>query len=136
MVVEVYLLVEVRDPIEVCEQKLLWFWLPLLRLLPHVLDQRLWVDLLLDVDRHHEHCQVLLILLLLSLPHQLRIERGIAGVQQRLRSGLVLLDETAQLLGRDVHPLVLVADDLDGARPLRGLVYSTLLPWLLRHRFI
>ena len=88
-----------------------------------VVDDRLGVDLLLDVDRHHGDGQVLAVLLVLAVPHELRVERRVAGVEHRLRGLLIVGDEVAQLLGGDVRPLVLVADRLDlglGGRFLPG----------------
>ena len=63
-----------------------------------------------------------------SLPFQtkLRVEGGIAGIEQRLGSVFVLGHEVAQLLGGDVGALVFVADGLDGRR---AVVFSWLVFW-------
>src|SRR2546422_11371212 len=94
------------------------------------------MDLLLDVDRHDWLCEVLFVLLVLALPDQLGVERGVARVPQCLRRHLVILHEVAQFVGRDIHSRVLVADGLNGARPLGTPAYRTLLPRLLRHGFL
>ncbi|OQA95709.1 MAG: hypothetical protein BWY25_02366 [Chloroflexi bacterium ADurb.Bin222] len=78
-----------------------------------VVDQRLWVDFLLDVDGHSGHRQIGGVLFVFALPDQLRIERGIAGIAQRRRGVFVLGHEIAQLLRGDVRALVRVADGLD-----------------------
>ena len=79
-----------------------------------VVDERLGLDLLLDVDGDGEHGEVLPVLLVLAGPDELGIERGVARVANGPRGVLVLIDEIAQLLGRDVGTLVLVLDVVNG----------------------
>ena len=79
-----------------------------------VVDDRLRVNLLLDVDRHDGDGEVFAVLLVLALPDELRIERRIARVEHRLRRVFVVGHEVAQFLGGDVRALVLVADGFDG----------------------
>src|SRR5438093_972215 len=94
------------------------------------------MDLLLDVDRHNGHGEVLSVLPVLALPHQLWVERSVAGIQERLRHHLVVLHEVTQLVGRDVHARILVADSLNGARSLGTPPELTFLLRFLRHRFL
>jgi hypothetical protein len=70
-------------------------------------DDRLRLDLLLDVYRHHRHGERLGILLVLATPDKLRVKRGVSGVEHGLRSSTVGCDEVAQLFGRDVGAAVL-----------------------------
>ncbi len=73
-----------------------------------LIDDRLWVDLLLDVDRHDRHREILAVLLVFALPDQLRIERRVARIKHGLRRVLVVGHEIPQFLGGDVLALVLV----------------------------
>jgi hypothetical protein len=59
------------------------------------------------------HRQVFLILLVLALPYQLRIEGGIAGIENGLGLVLVGLDEAAQLARGNVGALIFVVHRLD-----------------------
>jgi hypothetical protein len=52
-------------------------------------------------------------LLVLGPPDELRVERLVARINHCLWGLLIVGDEVAQLFGRDVCPLVLVADRLD-----------------------
>ena len=78
-----------------------------------VLDDRLRLNLLLDVDRHDGHGEVFAVLLVLALPDQLRVERRIARVEHGLGASFFVGHEVAQFLGGDVRALVLVADGFD-----------------------
>ena len=78
-----------------------------------VFDQGLGVDFFLDVDGEDRDGEVFAVLLVLALPDELRVERGIAGIEKGFGGGLVGRDEIAQLLGGDVGALVLVADGVD-----------------------
>ena len=60
-----------------------------------VVDQRLRVNLLLDVDRHGGDFERGLIELVLPFPDELRIERRIARIKHALGMQLVLLGERA-----------------------------------------
>ena len=66
--------------------------------------------------RHAQDLERLRVLLVLPLPHQLRVEGRIAGIQDGRRPVLVRRDEAAQLLRRNVRPRVLMLDRLDGRR--------------------
>ena len=79
-------------------------------------DDRLRVNLLLDVDRHDGDGEVFAVLLVLALPDQLRIERRVARIEHRLRGQFLVGHEVAQFLGGDVRALVLVADGFDFRR--------------------
>jgi hypothetical protein len=78
------------------------------------IDDRLGMDLFLDVDGHDGHGQLGAVLLVLVLPDELRIARRIARVEHGAGRVLVVGHEIAQLLGGDVLALVLVADGFDG----------------------
>jgi hypothetical protein len=109
VVVEVHLLVKSLWPaIEVCEQ--VGLVLRLLLQSGQSVDDGLRVNLLLDVDGHYRHSQVFPVLLVFSLPHQLRVKRRIARVEHGLGGEFLFGHEVAQLLGGDVGALVLVAD--------------------------
>ena len=84
-------------------------------------DDRLRVNLLLDVDRHHGNGEVFAVLLVLALPDQLRIERGIARVEHRLGCQFFIGHKVAQLLCGNVGALVLMAD---GFNFLLGVLLS------------
>ena len=85
-----------------------------------VVDDRLRVNLLLDVDGHDGDGQVFPVLLVLALPDELRIERRVARIEHGLGGLLLLGHEVAQFLGGDVFALVLVADGLDGGGGILG----------------
>jgi len=124
VVVEIHLPGEIRvaHPVEVAEERQLGLRLARLRRVPQVLDERLRVHLLLDVDGDDGHFERGLVLLVLPCPHELRVERRIARIEHRLRRLLVLGDEVAKLLGGNVDPRVLrVANRRDlGRRLLLG----------------
>src|ERR1700693_4459775 len=91
--------------------------------LTQVLDQRLRVDFFLNVDRDDGDGEVLAVLLVLAFPDELRIEGGVARVEHRLWRFFLAANEFAELLRRDVDPLVLVLegfDRLDGRASLLG----------------
>ena len=105
--------------------------MPVLRDPLEVGDDRLGVDLLLDVDRHRGDGQRLAVLLVLAAPDQLRVEVGVAGIHlgvlvrivlagvgRRRGRRLVLAHQRLQLGGRDVRALgLIVGEGLDaGAR--------------------
>jgi hypothetical protein len=85
-------------------------------ILSEVFDDGLRMDLLLNVDRDGGDFQGLAVLLVFAAPNQLRIEVGVAGIAHGEGSFLLLGHEVSQLFGRDVRPLVLVPDGLDGCR--------------------
>ena len=89
-----------------------------------VFDDVLRVDLLLDVNRHGGHGQILGVLLVLSLPNKLRIERRITGIEHRRRLLVLLADEVPQFFGRDVRPLVLVPHRVDLNRRFGFLLFA------------
>ncbi len=64
-------------------------------------------------DGHDGHGQVLAVLLVHAAPDELRIERRVAGIEHGPRRQLLVGHKVAQLLGRNIRPLVLVADGLD-----------------------
>jgi len=66
--VEIDLLLEVLDAVEVVEESQLGLLLTGLRRLPQAFDQRLWVDLLLNVDGDDRNSEILAVLLVFSLP--------------------------------------------------------------------
>src|SRR6266511_746644 len=74
-----------------------------LALRPELLDEGERIDRLLDVDRDRGDLEVVAVLLVLALPDELRVERGIAGVAHD--RGLLLLraGERLQLGGGDVR---------------------------------
>jgi hypothetical protein len=77
MLVELRLVHALRDPVEVGKEirhKLTRLMLPLLRVAQEVVDQRLGMHLLLDVERRRVHHEVAPILLVLPAPHQLGIQ--------------------------------------------------------------
>ena len=76
--------------------------------LAQVLDDHPRLNLLLNVDRNYWDGEIRAVLLVLTLPDELRIERGIARIQQLLRRALVLDHKVAELVRRDVRALVLV----------------------------
>src|SRR5438067_548484 len=77
VVVEIHLLVERRivEAVEIVEQRQLGLLLSGLRRVAQVLDERLRMHLLLDVDRNDGHLERARILLVLPFPHELRLER-------------------------------------------------------------
>ena len=82
--------------------------------------------MLLNVNRHGRHGQRMTILFVLALPHELWVERRVAGVQQPLERDvlglrLVLRNELPQLLRRDIRPLHAVFDGLNSDRGLAAL---------------
>ena len=113
VVVEVDALVEVQAGVQVVEHGQLGR-LAAAGCRAQVFHQVVRVDRLLDVDRHRRHGQRLTILLVLALPHQLRVERRVARVEERLGRVLVLGHEVAQFLGGDVGAGVGVAKAGDG----------------------
>jgi hypothetical protein len=117
--VEVDLLAEFLDAVEVVEERQLRLRLAFLGGVSQILDQRLRMDLLLDVDRDDRDLERLAVLLVLSLPNELRVERRVPRVEESLRRLLLRANELAQLFGRDVDALVLVLDGLDRPRALR-----------------
>lgn len=90
------------------------------------------MDLLLDVNRHRGHGQVLRVLLVFPLPRQLRVQRWIAGIENRIR--LILFYKSPQLFGRYVHPLVSVFNVIDGGGGIRFLFRRHYL-WASPHRY-
>ena len=113
MRVEVNLLLEVAvQPVEVGEHVERSF-APLLGLLEKVAHDGVRVNLLLDVDRNDRDGQVLAVLVVLTLPHKLRVERRVTGIKHRLRRPLIIGHEVAKLLRRDVRPLLFVPDGVD-----------------------
>src|SRR5688572_12856804 len=78
-----------------------------------VLDQRLRMTLLLDVDGDDGDFERGGVLLVLPFPYELRIQRGVARVEPLRRRRLVGRDEPAQFLGRDVDARVLVLHCVD-----------------------
>nr|WP_236691025.1 hypothetical protein [Levilinea saccharolytica] len=93
----------------------------------HILDNRLRADLLLNVNRHRRHFQRLLILLILALPNQLRVKRGVARVQDGLWRLLFVSHKVAQFLGGDVGAFVGVVGGGNGGGRGGG--------WFFRHSF-
>ncbi len=102
------------DAVVVVEQRHLGLGLALARRVAQVLDDHLRQDLLLDVDGDDRHLEVAGVLLVLALPHELRVERRVAGVEHGAGRGFVTLHEAAQLVGGDVGALLVVAVGLDG----------------------
>ncbi len=99
--VELQLRLRVGDPIKPAEQiGLRRRARPALAL--QVADQRLGQHLLLDVDRHRRHAQRHGILRVLAAPDELRVEVGIARIEQGRRRILRLLHQRGRLRGRDV----------------------------------
>ena len=99
--VEVQPLLEVGDAVEVGEHIKLGVAVAL-ALGQQVGDDRPRVNLLLDVDRRHIHVEVAGVLLVLALPDQLRVQRRVARVAHHLGRGLIVGQEVAQFVGRDV----------------------------------
>src|ERR1035437_3188923 len=123
VLVELDVMLEV-DTVEVGEQLRLRFVSRSRRLRAQVLNQCLGVDLLLDVDWHHGNGEILRILLVLPLPHKLRVQRRIARVQHLLRCLLLIGHEVAQLFRGDIGPLIFVADGIEiGLRRFRLLLF-------------
>lgn len=113
MLVELNQLLEL-DPVEIVEEQCL-LWSIFLGFSAHLLDDRLRMNLLLDVDWHRRDFERLLILLILALPNQLRVERRIAGIEQTrefngLRALLIVSHEVPQLFGGNIRALVFVLD--------------------------
>jgi len=100
--------------VEIVEERQLLLRLFFLRLFTHILDDGLGTDLLLDIDGHRRHFQGMLVLLILAFPDQLRVERGIAWVEDGLRRLFFIGHKVAQFLGGDVGALVRVAGGGDG----------------------
>ena len=117
--VEIYLLLE-GEAVEVGEEVLL-AGLAGLGGLAEVFDEGLGLDFLLDVDGDGGDGEGVLVLLVLAFPDELGVEGGVAGVEEGLGCGLVVLDEFLEFAGGDVLPLVLVAGGSDGDGVFRGL---------------
>jgi hypothetical protein len=83
----VWAAVEVRKEVELVGAGLVDAW--------QRVDDRLRVNLLLDVNRHYGNGEVLAVLFVLALPDQLRIEGRIAHVEHGLGGVLVLGHEVA-----------------------------------------
>ena len=79
-----------------------------LGLAQQVVDERLGVDLFLDVERRGVDDEVAPVLLILAAPDELGIEVGVARVTDGLGRFLVLLQHGLVLGGGDVLPLGLV----------------------------
>src|SRR5690349_9698708 len=105
--IKVDALLEIVDAVEVVEQRQLRLLLAYFRRVAQILDERLRVNLLLDIDGNDGYLEVARVLLVLALPHELRIERRVARIPHLRGRLLVLLDEAAQLLRRNVRPRVL-----------------------------
>src|SRR5712692_7602106 len=88
------------------------------------LDQRLGMDLLLNVDRHCRHFERMPILFVLAFPDELRVQGRIARVEYWLRLLLLVVEERAKFGGRDVAAPRFVVD---------GCVNTGLLVLTLRH---
>ena len=110
VLIELHHLAQVSNTVVVGKQVQLRF---LHVLAQQIADDRLRLDLLLDVDRHNLHAQVFGVLFILALPHKLRVKRRIARVEHRLGRSLVIGHEPAQFLGGDVGALLLVLDGID-----------------------
>ena len=98
---------------------------PFLGLPQQVVDQDLWVHLLLDVERRRLDHEIGGILLVLAAPDELRVEVAVAALIGNTDRRLVLIrNDGVELRRRDVAPRRLVVDEgLDGLglllRPLR-----------------
>src|SRR3984893_6246797 len=79
--------------------------LTLPRLPPQILDQRLGVNFLLNIDRRRGNEQRLAILLILAAPDELRIEIGIARIAQNLHRLVVVRHKALIFRSRDVDAL-------------------------------
>src|ERR1017187_1010938 len=108
------------EAVEVCEQ----IQFGLIRGAAQVLDEHVRGDLLLNVDRRCVDGEILIVLFVFALPHQLRVERCVARVAKPRRPPCVLVEEFLGIGGRDVEPFVLVPDSIDW----RGAAWQ-LLPW-------
>ena len=64
----------IPDPQMFREQRHLGFRFIFLRFITDILDDCLWVDLLLDVHRHRRYGKISRVLLVLPLPHKLRVQ--------------------------------------------------------------
>jgi hypothetical protein len=60
------------------------------------------------------------VLLILSLPNQLRVKRWISGIEDRLRALFILGYKVSEFFGRDVYSFVFVFD---------RFYMDRLLPW-------
>src|SRR5574337_1183468 len=128
MVVEIDLLLEVGRPaVEIGEE----VGLVVVRLFDarQRVDNRLGVDLLLDVDRYDWDGEVLAVLFVLPFPDQLRIEGGIARVEHGLGGQFFVGHKVPQLLGGDIGSLILVPNRFDFGRS-RFLLSHTRYPLL------
>ena len=97
-----------------------------------VVDQRLRVNLLLDVDRHGGDFERHLVELVLPLPDKLRIERWIARIEHTLGMQLVLLGKRAEFARGDVGaPLLLVLNRLDRRRLGGGFGFLAGHAWMI-----
>src|SRR5262245_47028113 len=96
MVVEIHEFLEF-DPVEVRKQFERGFC-TVDRPRTQLFDDGLRLDLLLDVDGYRWYRERLLVLLVLALPHELRIEGWVARVEDSLRPCFGLGDEVPQLL--------------------------------------
>ncbi len=91
----------------------------------HVFNDGLRLDLLLDIDGHGGHGQVGAVLLVLALQTNCGSSEGSARVERGFGRALVIRHK-AQLLGRDVHALVLM---FEGGN-FGGIVFSSHFPCL------
>ena len=112
VLVELDFLVEAVEAVEVGEQVELLLGGPGDVAGEEVVDEGLRVQFFLDVNGDHRDGQGLPVLLVLPLPHQLRIERQIPRIKHRLR--LLLDQKVAQLLRRNILPRILMLDGLNG----------------------
>lgn len=81
--------------------------------LAEFLDNGGGTDLLLDVDGNGRNRQLLPILLILPLPHQLRVQGRVARIQRIIRPILLMNKEIPILNRRIILPLVLVFGVVD-----------------------
>ena len=99
VMVEVHLVDALRDAVEVREQRHLFRRgrspRPTSRLLLQIVDDRLRVNLLLYEDRHRLDREIVRVLRVLALPHELRVKVGIARIPERDRRDILLRDEVA-----------------------------------------
>jgi hypothetical protein len=97
--------------------------------LAQVFDDDLRVNLFLDVNGHGGDFERTGILFVLALPDELRVERRVARVENFLRHFLVVFDEVAQFLGRDVGAFVLVLGGEDGRGGFGGFAMRSGIVW-------
>jgi hypothetical protein len=72
-----------------------------------IVDQRLRMDFLLDVERRRFHPQILAVLRILAAPDELRVEVGIPGIAQGLHGLVFIRHHGGQLGAGDVLARVL-----------------------------